>query len=197
MKETSFLWLGWRRDLWIFLWVDVALFLRSSRFVPYGDTAWVVRSEKERQTDLESMCLRESKHSMCLSSKRMFFSDLMDLMLHDATKGSSLQRCLYVVQLISFRRQCINTSMDAMIARAYAKRNCDTLNIVLIARCLFTCLSQKRPLFSDTQLFNYTWNGHQWSHKCKQSCAIAKDCSHHRERCWSNGCIFKIASLSL
>lgn len=101
MGNMSFLWLGWRRDLWIFLWVDVALCLRSSRFVPYGDTAWVVRSEKERQTDLESMCLRESKHSMCLSSKRMFCSDLMDLMLHDATKGSSLQRCLYVVQLIS------------------------------------------------------------------------------------------------
>lgn len=54
--------------------------------MPYGDTAWVAQPQKERQTDFESMCFRESNAQMCPSAKRMFFSDLIDFMLHEVKK---------------------------------------------------------------------------------------------------------------
>ncbi len=50
MGETSILWLGWRRDLWIFLWVDVAFMLT---FIQICAVWWhcMSRAIRERETD--------------------------------------------------------------------------------------------------------------------------------------------------
>lgn len=60
------------------------------------------RAIRERETDRFGEHVFEGIQTLDVFEQQTYVlhcSHLMDLMLHDATKGSSLQRCLHVVQL--------------------------------------------------------------------------------------------------